>query len=94
MPFTHFGEVSADLGSYSGASEILQYFKRIARDYDLYRFIRLNHRVVGAKWDEAKGIWNVTVENTVTGEVIEDWGHFMITGSGILKCVLANDFLP
>lgn len=76
-----------DFGSYSGAPEILEYFRRIAQDYDLYRVIRLNHRVIGAKWHGAKGMWNVTVENTVTEEVLEDWAHFMITGSGILKSV-------
>ena len=73
------------LASYSPASEILEYFRRVARKYDLYRHIRLQHQVVGAKWDDTKGIWSVEVRNLVTGELFSDWCHFMITGTGILK---------
>jgi hypothetical protein len=43
--------------------------------------------VVEARWNEEKGIWTIKVEDTTSREVIEDWSHFMITGSGILKSV-------
>ncbi|EXJ60795.1 hypothetical protein A1O7_04948 [Cladophialophora yegresii CBS 114405] len=70
---------------YSPAPEILDYFRSVAHKYELYRFIKLSHKVIEAKWNEEKGIWNITVEDLTTGNIIHDWGHFMISGSGILN---------
>lgn len=72
---------------YSPAPEILQYFKMVAEKHELYRFIKLSHRVVGATWNEDEGIWKLKIENITTNEVFDDWAHFMISGSGILKYV-------
>ena len=70
---------------YSPGPEIFEYFRQVAQKYELYRFIKLSHKVVGATWDEHKGIWNVRVEDLSTGRTFDDWCHFMISGSGILK---------
>ncbi|CAH0023717.1 unnamed protein product [Clonostachys rhizophaga] len=70
---------------YSSAPEILQYFLAIAKKYDLYRFVKLSHQVVNAQWVEDDGIWRVTVKDLNSGAEIEDWCHFMISGSGILN---------
>ncbi|OAA59737.1 Flavin monooxygenase-like protein [Niveomyces insectorum RCEF 264] len=71
--------------SYSRAPEILEYFRGVARKYDLYRFIKLSHRVISADWDDEQGIWKLKIEDLATGTVIDDWGHFMITASGVLN---------
>lgn len=73
--------------SYSPAPEILQYFRNVARKYDLYKFVKLSHRVVAADWDESEGLWKIRVENTSSGETFDDWCHFLISASGILKYV-------
>lgn len=73
--------------SYSRAREILEYFRNVAGKYDLYRYIKLNHRVVGAEWDDSGGIWKIQVENLNSGAIFDDWCHFMISASGILKLV-------
>ncbi|KAM6524537.1 hypothetical protein FALCPG4_010146 [Fusarium falciforme] len=70
---------------YSSAPEIQQYFRGIAHKYDLYRYIKLNHRVTEARWDDQKGVWNLKAQDTKTGKEVHDWGHFMITASGILN---------
>ncbi|RMJ03531.1 hypothetical protein CDV36_014938 [Fusarium kuroshium] len=70
---------------YSPAPEILEYFKRLAKKYDLYRFIKLSHQVVGARWISSEGIWRIKVKVLETDTIIEDWCHFMITASGILN---------
>lgn len=85
------GRPHADSDSYSRAPEILEYFRGVARKYELYRFIKLNHKVIETRWIDEKGIWSVRVEDTITGHIFEDWCHFMITGSGILKCVYSHD---
>ncbi|KAH8801392.1 hypothetical protein F5884DRAFT_824508 [Xylogone sp. PMI_703] len=70
---------------YSSAPEILQYFLRLARKHDLYRFIKLNHQVIHAEWQESEGIWQVTIKDLASGTTFTDWCHFMISGSGILN---------
>jgi cation diffusion facilitator CzcD-associated flavoprotein CzcO len=73
------------LSSYSTSQEILEYFKGIAHKYELYKYIKLQHRVTGATWSEDEGMWHVQIENLETKEVLEDKCHFLINGSGILK---------
>ncbi|RHZ62629.1 hypothetical protein CDV55_105871 [Aspergillus turcosus] len=70
---------------YSKAPEILEYFKNIARKHDLYKFIKLNHKVINAEWSDSDGIWKIQVQDNLTGKIIHDWCHFMITASGILN---------
>jgi cation diffusion facilitator CzcD-associated flavoprotein CzcO len=76
--------------SYSPGPEIFRYFQGIAEKYELYRYIKLSHKVIGATWNEFEGIWALKVEDMSTGTVFDDWCHFLISGSGILKYVLAE----
>ncbi|KAE8158896.1 hypothetical protein BDV40DRAFT_291389 [Aspergillus tamarii] len=71
---------------YSAAPEILQYFKGIADQYGLRKYIRLNHRIVGAWWDEHDEQWRVKVQrgdNPI--DTFEDHGHVLINASGVLN---------
>ncbi|PWY84381.1 cyclohexanone monooxygenase [Aspergillus eucalypticola CBS 122712] len=70
---------------YSQAGEIFKYFKNIAIKYDLYKYIRLDHLVTGAVWDEEKGIWNLKITNNTTREIVCDWAHILINGCGVLN---------
>ncbi|KAJ5783021.1 cyclohexanone monooxygenase [Penicillium paradoxum] len=70
---------------YSSAGEIFKYFKNVATKYDLYKYIRLNHLVTGAAWNEEEGIWNLEIKNRETGETLHDWGHILINGCGVLN---------
>lgn len=47
--------------------------------------MKLNTKVVECKWDEDKGIWDITLEDQVTKEKWQDWSHVIINGSGILN---------
>jgi cation diffusion facilitator CzcD-associated flavoprotein CzcO len=71
--------------SYSPAAEILAYFQHVAEKYELYKYIRLSHKVINACWSESRGIWDLRIENLITGELVDDWCHFLVNGSGILK---------
>lgn len=73
------------ISSYSSWDEILAYFKGIADKYELYKYIRLKHKVSGAKWDEQTGLWSVDILNEETGEIIHDQAEILINGTGILK---------
>jgi cation diffusion facilitator CzcD-associated flavoprotein CzcO len=81
-------------GSYSGAPEILKYFKGIADKYGLRKYIRLDHKVVGAVWVEQDQQWHVKIQKGDNPQdVFEDKGHILVNASGVLKWVSLSFFL-
>ncbi|KAH0432512.1 hypothetical protein CcaCcLH18_06419 [Colletotrichum camelliae] len=84
-------EKNSDVGgtwfenSYSEWDEILEYFKGIAQKYELYKYIKLSHKLNEARWDEASGVWNVECLDLSTGNTVHDWGHVLINGTGVLN---------
>jgi cation diffusion facilitator CzcD-associated flavoprotein CzcO len=57
--------------TYSPQSEIRAYLERCARDFDLYRSIRLGTTVEAATWDEQRGCWALdTSAGTLTARVL------------------------
>lgn len=71
---------------WASADEIEGYLCRVCEEEDMGRFIKTGHRVVQARWSE-EGVWKVKVEDLSTGIVFEDFCHFLLDGSGILKLV-------
>lgn len=50
------------------------------------KFIRLNHKVVGAFWDEEEQMWHVKIQNGENpDEIIEDKANIFVNASGVLK---------
>ncbi len=47
--------------------------------------IKTQHKVIGAWWDENRGLWDIKVLNLGTGEEFRDQANFLVDGSGILK---------
>ncbi|KAB2573263.1 putative sterigmatocystin biosynthesis monooxygenase stcW [Lasiodiplodia theobromae] len=78
---------SAEWSSYySRAPEILAYFKKVAEDYGLLKYVRLSHTVVGAAWDEGEQQWRVRVQRGADADdVIEDKAHVLVNASGVLN---------
>lgn len=73
---------------YSGGAEIQQYLLRVVAEHDLRKFFTLNHEVIGATWDEDRGVWEVEIKNTLNGHTSIDTAEFFINNEGILKSVL------
>lgn len=48
--------------SYSGSKEILAYIDSMVEDHDLLPLIRFKQNVTSMNFDEAQGVWNVSVE--------------------------------
>ena len=69
---------------YSGAAEIWQYLKDFAAEHDLEKFVAFEHKVQEAKWNEAEGVWKVTIEKP-NGEVFVDSGEILASCHGVLK---------
>ncbi|KAF7551343.1 hypothetical protein G7Z17_g5103 [Cylindrodendrum hubeiense] len=65
--------------------EIQRYFEEFAAKHDLKKYMKLNTKVIEARWDEEKGFWNLTLEDQVTKETWQDWSHVLVNGAGILN---------
>ncbi|KAI9375098.1 putative dimethylaniline monooxygenase [Aspergillus egyptiacus] len=71
---------------YAGAPEILGYFKDVVETHNLGRFAKLNHRVVGAWWNEETGKWRIKVQpNDREEESFYDEGDVLINAGGVLN---------
>jgi cation diffusion facilitator CzcD-associated flavoprotein CzcO len=71
---------------YASGVEILAYFKRIVKKWNLDRDLKLNTKVVDAAWQEAIGQWKVTVEHE--GVQRDEFCQVLISGQGVLVYVL------
>lgn len=65
--------------------EIQRYFEDFADRHNTHRYMKLNTKVVEARWDEERGHWDITLQDQKTGENWEDWAHVLINGTGILN---------
>lgn len=70
---------------FSPAEEIERYLDTICEEEHMLDSIKLQHKVVGAWWDENRGLWDISIVNLETGEEFRDEANFIIDGSGILK---------
>lgn len=72
---------------YSNAEEIRQYFKTIVDKYGLMKYMKLQHRVTKAQWDDERGKWVVSLENLCDGTTLHDEGDVIVNCGGFLKYV-------
>ncbi|KAK2770186.1 hypothetical protein FQN53_005696 [Emmonsiellopsis sp. PD_33] len=68
---------------YAYAPEILQYFKGFCEKHDLQKYVKLEHKVLSARWLEERGQYEVIVEHA--GKTFKDYAHVLINGSGMLN---------
>ncbi|KAH7089256.1 hypothetical protein FB567DRAFT_493912 [Paraphoma chrysanthemicola] len=68
---------------YSGAPEIQEYFVRFYKKYDLESFMKFNHKVISATWDDKLGHYDVELLHQ--GEIVHDWCHVLVNGSGVVN---------
>lgn len=47
--------------------------------------MKLNTKVIEARWDEARGTWALTLEDQETKGCWHDWCHVLVNGAGILN---------
>ncbi|KAG7293464.1 hypothetical protein NEMBOFW57_003515 [Staphylotrichum longicolle] len=70
---------------YVGAEEIWDFYRKRAVEYGLYDRAKFNHRVVSAEWSESSGKWTVKVEDTASGQILEDSAEVVINCAGVLN---------
>jgi len=64
---------------------IRSYIRDTARDNDIERHIRFNHRVVRADWSSADQRWTVEAERTDTGETVRFTSSFLFGCTGYYR---------
>jgi cation diffusion facilitator CzcD-associated flavoprotein CzcO len=64
---------------------IRSYVRDTAREYDVERHVRFNHRVVRADWSSAESRWTVTAERTDTGETVRFTCSFLYGCTGYYR---------
>jgi cation diffusion facilitator CzcD-associated flavoprotein CzcO len=64
---------------------ILRYINDAAREFDVDKLIRLNHRVVNANWDSDDARWTVEVHRTDTGELVTIRCSFLYVNTGYYR---------
>ncbi|KIW92820.1 uncharacterized protein Z519_06669 [Cladophialophora bantiana CBS 173.52] len=69
---------------YSDSPEIWRYFKDMATHFDLEKYVKFNHKVEEARWDEEAGQWILTIAGP-NGEKLEDRCEILANNSGILN---------
>jgi cation diffusion facilitator CzcD-associated flavoprotein CzcO len=70
---------------YPPAKEIFDYHENFARKYGLLQYIRLDHQVIGAYWDNHLGGYDVKIKDNANGSVIRNHCDILINAGGILN---------
>lgn len=70
---------------YAPAAEIQAYLERVATKYSATRFIKLQHEIIGCRWEDKTAKWHVSVRNLATGAMFEDSCDVLISGRGNLN---------
>lgn len=94
--YTYTFEPNPEWKSYYAFSpDIQEYFLNFCEKYGLRKYIKLQHKVIGAVWHEDRGQWAVEVEHG--GERFTDWCDILMNGSGLLnqyRCKQLKPLLP
>lgn len=67
---------------YAPGSEIQEYWTSVARKYNVYQYLKLRHKVVGAAWQEESGTWTLRVENLANGDLISHEVDVVVSAIG------------
>ncbi|KAI1423213.1 hypothetical protein F5Y12DRAFT_786187 [Xylaria sp. FL1777] len=70
---------------YAPAQEIYDYFDGFAQKYNLHQYVRLQHQVIGAYWNNDKDEYDITIKDIASNLVISDHCHILINAGGILN---------
>ncbi|KAI9745057.1 MAG: hypothetical protein M1818_001335 [Claussenomyces sp. TS43310] len=70
---------------YASSAEIYKYFNDFADKYNLRQYIKAEHQVVGARWNEETDVWDVEVKDLTTGSVVHESCNILINAAGILN---------
>ncbi|KAI0512941.1 hypothetical protein F5B22DRAFT_280782 [Xylaria bambusicola] len=84
--YTWSFEPKSDWSSvYPPAEEAYGYFEGFAQKYNLQRYVRLQHQVIGAYWKSDTAGYEIRVKDTANDALITDHCNILINAGGILN---------
>lgn len=75
---------------FAGSVEITNYFHDFADKYNLRKYVKLEHSIKTATWNDKNSIWDVTVE--ANGKIFSDWCHVFVNCAGTLNKWIIPEF--
>lgn len=57
---------------YAPAAENLAYIKTVAKENDFYRFIKLRHKILSAKWTDDDSLWTLKLKDLESNTEFDD----------------------
>lgn len=75
-PNTQWSEIFAK------GAEIRDYWQSRARKHDVYKYLKLGHRVDEAEWDDAQSLWHLKVTDVTQQKQSTESFNFVITAIG------------
>lgn len=70
---------------YAEGHEILEYWKGVAKKYDVYKYLKLRHKIQKAEWNEEKAKWVLNVKNLADGTEFVDEVDVLVNAVGIFN---------
>ncbi|RAQ54033.1 flavin-binding monooxygenase [Aspergillus flavus] len=70
---------------YASSPEIHRYWKRVAHKYDCMKYVKPQHEVRGAVWDEQKSKWQLQIKDLNGGSTFSDQCDVLISATGALN---------
>ncbi|KAF3009576.1 hypothetical protein E8E13_006033 [Curvularia kusanoi] len=70
-------EKNGDVGA-----EIRDYWQETARKHNVYKYVKLRHRVDDASWNDARSKWDLKIFNLIEGSSFQEEFDFVITAIG------------
>ncbi|CAK4031912.1 FAD NAD(P)-binding domain-containing [Lecanosticta acicola] len=70
---------------YAGSGEIFNYFDDFAHKYGLHQYVRTDHKVTGAFWNDENAGWDISVKDMSSGKDLLDQCDIIVNASGILN---------
>lgn len=67
---------------FAQGAEIRNYWQGISKKYDVYKNLKLSHKVEELRWDETEAVWRVQVRNLATDEVFVEEADFVLNAIG------------
>lgn len=71
--------------TYASSTEIFEYFKRFQFRSNLGEKTKVSHHIVGAKWDDWAGKWNVEIRDVARNVIVNDSCDVFVNAGGILN---------
>ncbi|KAF7556420.1 hypothetical protein G7Z17_g1383 [Cylindrodendrum hubeiense] len=66
--------------AYATGPEIYAYWQKVAKDYDVRKYVRTGCRIVSAEWSEERGKWQITVQSN-EAEFLDE-ANFLVSATG------------